>query len=625
MTEVDGAALPTELAGLRDAARDRALLAEARAALAARLGCPSGEALQHLIWLARDLDVELPEAAAVLVGEVGAPEDGEAAVPARSRRAARATLAAPPSDSARAEVLRRVNAVDTPDDAEILDTLPDDPQARAAMDASLDGAAHLVPVRSPDGRVVDFLYAALNDSARDLFGRGAADLAGRRLLHTDPGSALSGLFDAYVAVLETGEPYARGPFAYSTAQDGVPRSSRMTLRCVRVPTGVVVAWHYHREEDRIRYRHDSVERLAQIGFGEWDLVTGEAFWSPRMLANYELAEAPGSPSDLPKTVAEEDVPLVEDAISTLLSRRESVEFEHRVATPGGRHRHLWVFAEPVVDGAGLPVAVNIVSQDITRRRGMERALAETRRAMLRQQLRTAQEHRVAATLRRAILPDPGDLERLPGLRVTVRSLAAESAARIGGDWFATRALADGRGLFAVGDAAGHGLPAAAAMARTRGGLLGLAYTGRPPGRLVAWLNELVGDLEPAATGTAVVARFDPESRILEWTSAGHPPPILVRDGQAVSLEHDPDPILGALPGLEYTTHTVQLRSGDHVLLYTDGLVERRGVDLDEGIARLVGILGRSAAGSGPDLDRILAEMGHDRAADDTTLFCLRVE
>ncbi|QXJ25991.1 SpoIIE family protein phosphatase [Actinomadura graeca] len=623
------AAVP-DLEDLRGAAHDRAVLSEARVVLARRLGVPPGEALQHLIWLARDLDLELAEAAGLVVGvrdedagagPIGAIMAGRGAPRAEDAGARQAVV------SKAEDVLRRVRAEDTAGDAEIIAGLPEDPVARAVLDGTLDGAAHLVPVRGRDGEVVDFLYAELNEVARDLFGRGAEELAGLRLVQTDPGTVLSGLFDAYVEVLETGARLERGSMTHSTAQGGLSRTSRMSVRCVAVPTGVCVTWRYHREEDRQARRLERVERLALLGFGEWDLATGEADWTPQMLANYGLLpdEVPPMPHDLPKVVADDDLPLVEEAVQTLFSRREPVEAEHRVTGQDGTARHLWVFAEPVLDASGLPVSINIVSQDITRRRGVERALAETRRQMLEQRAKTAQERRVAVTLRRAILPDEHELEDLPGLRVALRSLAAESTARIGGDWFATRAMLDGRALFAIGDAAGHGLPAAAAMARTRNGLLGLASTGQPPGKLVGWLNELVGHIQPPATGTAVVARFEPRRRVLEWTCAGHPPPILVRDGRAAPMEVAPDPMLGAVPGWEYATVKTRLKSGDLVFLYTDGLVERRDADLDERIGRLTKIL--QECSSGPDLvlNEVLARMEHDRAADDTTLFAISVE
>jgi serine phosphatase RsbU (regulator of sigma subunit)/PAS domain-containing protein len=483
-----------------------------------------------------------------------------------------------------------------------------------------------VPVRAADGAVADFLYAELNGAGRDMFGRGGEELTGLRLLRTDPGAVLSGLFDDYVEALETGRPAERDSIMYSTAQRGLSRSSRMSVRCVRVPTGVCVTWRYHAAEDRVARRMERVERLALIGFGEWDLATGESDWTPQMRANYGLGpdEVPPMPHDLPKAVADDDLPLVEEAVQTMFSRREPVEAEHRVIGQDGTPRHLWLFAEPVLGDSGLPISINVVSQDITRRRGVERALAETRRQMLKQQARTAQERKVAVTLRRAILPDEDEVEQMPGLAMAVRSLAAESTARIGGDWFATRAMQDGRALFAIGDAAGHGLPAAAAMARTRNGLLGLAFTGEPAGRLVGWLNELVGTMDPPATGTAIVAHFDPSRRVLAWTCAGHPPPILVREGRATPLEVVRDPMLGAMPW-QYTTITTELHPGDMLFLYTDGLVERRDADLDERIGRLTGILQDSSLRPDMVLDEVMARMEFDRAADDTTLFALLVE
>ncbi|MFC6882500.1 MULTISPECIES: PP2C family protein-serine/threonine phosphatase [Actinomadura] len=621
-----GADTAPELADLRGAAHDRAMLAEARVVLAGRLGVPPGEALQHLIWLARDLDLELREAAELVVG-VRAPEESRAGEIAGTQAPAprtAETVQEEPTPEAE-EILRQITAVDTRGDAEIVSALPDDPEARAVLDSSIDGAAHLVPVRDEEGRVVDLLYANLNSGARDLFGRGAAELSGLRLLRTDPGAALSGLFEEYVNVMETGVPHEREPFLYSTAQEGLSRTSRMSVRCAPVPTGVCVVWRYHHDEDRLHRRLERVERLAQLGFGEWDLVTGEADWTPQMAANYglDLTEEPPLPHDLPKVVAEEDMPLVEEAVQTLFSRKEPVEFEHRVTTSEGR-RNLWVFAEPVLDESGLPVSINIVSQDITRRRGVEQALAETRREMLRQQASIAQERRVAVTLRRAILPDVHQVEQIPGLEIGIRSLSAESAARIGGDWFATRALPDGRGLFAIGDAAGHGLPAAANMARTRNGLLGLAYTGQPAGQLLGYLNELVSDLQ-SATGTAIIAYFDPRRRLVQWSCAGHPPPILVRDGMAAPLEVDPEPMLGAFSGFDYSTLSTRLVSGDLLFLYTDGLVERRDADLDKRIERLTTILRDTAGDPDAVLDEVLDRMDFDRAADDTTLFALRVD
>ncbi|MBO0770040.1 MAG: SpoIIE family protein phosphatase, partial [Actinobacteria bacterium] len=103
----------------------------------------------------------------------------------------------------------------------------------------------------------------------------------------------------------------------------------------------------------------------------------------------------------------------------------------------------------------------------------------------------AAERHVTVELQRAILPLHDEPFDLPGLRAMVRYMPASRDARVGGDWYTTAGLPDGQVLVAIGDVAGHGLAAAAGMARLRGALAGLAITGAPPHRLVGWLNDLV--------------------------------------------------------------------------------------------------------------------------------------
>ena len=104
------------------------------------------------------------------------------------------------------------------------------------------------------------------------------------------------------------------------------------------------------------------------------------------------------------------------------------------------------------------------------------------------------------------------------------------AGRVGGDWYITAEMPSGQVLIAIGDVAGHGLAAAAGMARLRGALAGLAITGAPPDRLVGWLNDLVRHVGPEHTASVVAGYFDPATRKLTWAQAGHPPPVLVRGG-----------------------------------------------------------------------------------------------
>src|SRR5499427_3672412 len=182
----------------------------------------------------------------------------------------------------------------------------------------------------------------------------------------------------------------------------------------------------------------------------------------------------------------------------------------------------------------------------------------------------AQERHIAIELQHAILPLHDDPFELPGLRTAVRYLPASQGSRVGGDWYITAEMPDGSVLLAIGDVAGHGLEAAAGMARLRGALAGLAITGAPPDRLVGWLNDLVRHVAPEHTASVIAGYFDPPSRTLTWAQAGHPPPILVRGSWARPL----DPPVGILLGAgdeEYSAAVLALAPDDLLLLYSDGL------------------------------------------------------
>jgi len=235
----------------------------------------------------------------------------------------------------------------------------------------------------------------------------------------------------------------------------------------------------------------------------------------------------------------------------------------------------------------------------------------------------AQERHIVLELQRAILPLHDAPFDLPGLRTVVRYLPASRASRVGGDWYITAEMPDGNVLLAIGDVGGHGLEAAAGMARLRGALAGLAITGAPPDRLVGWLNDLVWHVSPEHTASVIAGYFDPASRVLTWAQAGHPPPVLVRGAWALPLDPPGGILLGAGKG-SYDLQTLQLRAGDQLLLYSDGLVERRDRSIDEGVARLV-----DAVRGTSDPERLIAvaldALGPTHTDDDTCLVALAVQ
>lgn len=258
---------------------------------------------------------------------------------------------------------------------------------------------------------------------------------------------------------------------------------------------------------------------------------------------------------------------------------------------------------------------------ITRLAEAERQLAEQRRTL-------AAGHELAARLQRIILPIPAAPRDLPGVQVALRYLPAGQEGLVGGDWYHAAEQRDGSVLLAVGDVAGHGTQAASTMAELRHALRALAITTTDPAVLLAHLNLLTCDLErekPELAATAVTARYDPRRRRLTWAQAGHPPPLLHRDGRTGPLSRPAGPMLGVLDDAVYRSASLDLRPGDVLLLYTDGLIEHRRRGLDDGLATVIAAIDESVAAS-PDrpLDEIVGRLRRANPQDDTCILAARV-
>jgi serine phosphatase RsbU (regulator of sigma subunit) len=191
-------------------------------------------------------------------------------------------------------------------------------------------------------------------------------------------------------------------------------------------------------------------------------------------------------------------------------------------------------------------------------------------------------------LQQAILPTPLREFSLGRYDVSARYRPAQSGSPVGGDWYDARLGLDGDAVVAIGDVAGHGLVAAAGMARIGNALRGLCVTGQPPNRLLGWLNRLVcSDESPERVASAAVCVFDQARPALRWAQAGHPPPVLVSDGTARLLARPSGLLLGTVPTAEYDLAEEELAAGDVLFVYTDGLIERRDRDIDEGLIALL--------------------------------------
>jgi sigma-B regulation protein RsbU (phosphoserine phosphatase) len=274
-------------------------------------------------------------------------------------------------------------------------------------------------------------------------------------------------------------------------------------------------------------------------------------------------------------------------------------------------------------GVALGSVAAVVACDLRQRREAEltrmSADAATTRAVVQ----------VAEVLQRHLLGSP---PRVPGLDTAVRYLPAARHAQVGGDWYDAFPAPDGSTVLVIGDVVGHDAPAAATMSQARGMLRAIAQSvvGSPAAVLTA-LDRAFANLHMQTLVTAAVATLDLRGTgdalgvMLSWSNAGHPAPVLVRaDGGAVLLDRAPDRLLGVSPCTPRHDHTVLLQRGDTVVFYTDGLVEQRGMSLDDGTTRVVEELGRIGREPlDPLCDELLAGL-NGSVADDVALLAVRI-
>ena len=221
------------------------------------------------------------------------------------------------------------------------------------------------------------------------------------------------------------------------------------------------------------------------------------------------------------------------------------------------------------------------------------------------------------------------------LQIVVRYQPAGDDLEIGGDWYDAFLTKDGATTVVVGDVTGHDHQAAATMAQLRGVVRTVGYiTAERPARVLEESDRAVLGLGlgTGATATAVVARIEKDeraerrgTRTLRWSNAGHPYPVVLRaDGSVELLERRNDVLLGLLPDVERHDHSAELRDHDTLFLYTDGLVERRGVLLSESLALLTRTLeGQQNLTLDELADHVLATLAPGAESDDVALVLVR--
>jgi serine phosphatase RsbU (regulator of sigma subunit)/anti-sigma regulatory factor (Ser/Thr protein kinase) len=210
--------------------------------------------------------------------------------------------------------------------------------------------------------------------------------------------------------------------------------------------------------------------------------------------------------------------------------------------------------------------------------------SEAEEQLSREEERAQKEHQIAETLQRSLLPDR--LPEIPGVRLAARYLPATTDVRVGGDWYDVVQLRDGLVGLAIGDVAGHGIQAAATMGQLRMALRVYALQDPAPATVLQGVHQLVSQLPMPEMVTLMYLVYDPATRQVRFTNAGHPPALVVANGQSTYLADGLTPPVGVTADDQYIEAGHVLPVGATLLLYTDGLIERRGVSIQKGLDRL---------------------------------------
>ncbi|MFI5748504.1 PP2C family protein-serine/threonine phosphatase [Streptomyces sp. NPDC051644] len=371
--------------------------------------------------------------------------------------------------------------------------------------------------------------------------------------------------------------------------------------------------------------------IGRVGSAEWNLLTDEVTWSEELFQIFGRSPDAGplSLDDLPSMLLPEDQPLLTTLVTGCLVDGKPIDGEFRILRTDGRMRTLHMMGEPVLDADGCTASMWAVLRDVSELRRSQQVVRTTHDSLRHRQYMARTEHRMAVELQEAVLPPWRGSLRLPSqgavaLDIAAHYLPSESSSLIGGDWYDALELPDGRTVLTVGDLTGHGIQATSAMAMLLGALRGMAMAGIEPGALMGHLNQLLESSVQPALGSAVCCRFDPATGTLVWAQAGHPAPLLFRDGEGRPLLPPDGVLLGAASGVAYEQDEVHLLPGDVLVLHTDGL--NRHSDRSAGPDALLALAPHFAqARTAQECVRtVVAEFGGTERLDDACVLIARI-
>ncbi|MGY1640455.1 SpoIIE family protein phosphatase [Geodermatophilus sp. SYSU D00703] len=510
-------------------------------------------------------------------------------------------------------------------------------------------------------------FTHVNAEAERLLGRSREELLGQVLWEAFPAATSSIFEESYRDAVRTGQP------VNFDAHYPAPLDGWYELRAWPTPEGLSVYFTEVTERRRVRERAErSAQQLALLAqvsaelAGTLDTEAATARLSrlvvpalsdfcvltvidpdgrPRDVGSWHVDPAYRSILERYAEVRMEVMP-VTAPVARALHTGEAVTFagdDVLDVLPPGRAKDLLAVLSPATEvalplrargrtvglltlfyaGGHAPTPEDVaVAQDVADRAGL--ALDNARLYGQQQQL--------AEGLQRSLLTDPPEPDHA---QIAVRYLPAVEAARVGGDWYDAFLQPGGATMLVIGDVVGHDTEAAAAMGQLRGLLRGIAtYSDAPPAEVLRGLDASMAVLQTRVLATAAVARFeqtdDERARgitRMRWANAGHLPPLVINpDGTVAELASwKGDLLLGVDHEARRQESVVTLDRGSTVLLFTDGLVERRDADLDAGMVRLREALTDLAGQPLEDLlDHVIKRLVDGRPEDDVALVAVRL-
>ncbi len=398
-----------------------------------------------------------------------------------------------------------------------------------------------------------------------------------------------------------------------------PFSSRELLARVRANLELDRVRALVSELERSREVLGHAEALAHLGSWEVDLRTDTVSASPELRRMTGLPAVGSVDFDTAfASVVDEDRHRLALSIRAARARSAPFDLEIRATRPDGGTYLARVRGSSITDETGEVTLVRGSTQDITEQRAVEQAMA---RAEADREA-AAREHAIASELQQSLLP-PSSFEA-DGLEIATFYRPGAAGVQVGGDWHDVIDLGDGRVALVIGDVMGRGVRAAAVMGQLRAATRAYARLNLTPDRLIRLLDDTVREVGEAMIVTCVYAVYDARDGLLTYANAGHLPPLVVdAEGTTRRLSAGAPPLGAGEHG--NVGETVQLLPGALLVLYTDGLVERRGSDLDAGIDHLASALLGASVGL-PELpNHLVHELMPDGPDDDVAILLCRVE